>query len=148
MLSQLEALNDKFYDTGIKFCLATRGAGSTTGVPMNPSYLQTQETPGIIHVNHATLSAHTSGSTLLLNTVHNSVKGEKYLRIWIVKSIDGATSPILGYAYFPNATTTRDGIILKYNVCGNGEPGLLPNYDKGETLVHEMGHYPRIVPYF
>lgn len=138
--AQLTALNNKFNDTGMKFCLASK-AGIGTQVPMNPTYTQTQTTPGIIHVASAALSNHYSSTTDLASIPHTSITADRYLRIWVVKSIDGPTSSTLGYAYFPGYSTFQDGIVIKSNVCGYLNANLLANYNQGETLVHEVGHY-------
>jgi len=138
---QIAALNEKFYSSGIKFCLATR-AGTGTKVPMKTG-AELQPTAGIIHINNPALTAHLStpaGQQALINTAHSSVTGDKYLRIWVVNSIDGGLPGTLGYAWFPNGSG-YDGIVIRNNVFGNGSPNLLPNFSQGETLVHEVGHY-------
>lgn len=142
VMAQLNALNQKFYDTGIKFCLASK-AGTGSQVPMNQSYIQTQATPGIIHLQNTALTSHVTANNYnpLLDVVHADVRGDRYVRVFIVKTIDGPSSPILGYAYFPNGSSYFDGIVIRSNVCGNGQASLLANYNQGETLVHEMGHY-------
>jgi hypothetical protein len=50
----------------------------------------------------------------------------------------------LGYTYYPQngvAGAYFDGIVLHSEVVGGRHNGLLPLYDQGRTLVHEMGHY-------
>lgn len=137
VLQQLEALNQKFYLTGMKFCLG--GSGSNIDVPMKTSG-EIQSTKGIIHIENATLSNHLSSNfQSLLNIADNSVTPDKYLRIWVVDSIDGGIPGILGYAWFPGGF--YDGVVIRNNVFGNGTTNLLPNYNEGEVLVHEIGHY-------
>ncbi|MCG2612136.1 zinc-dependent metalloprotease [Flavobacterium sp. SM15] len=137
--SQLTALNQYFSNTGIKFCLATR-AGSGTQVPMNSGGVQS--TPGIIHIQNSTLTNHETATeqAQLMATAHSSITKEKFLRIWVVNTIDGGLPGVLGYAWFPGAQT-HDGIVIRANVFGNGSANLLPSFDQGKTLVHEVGHY-------
>jgi hypothetical protein len=97
---------------------------------------------GIIHVNNATLSNHFSNAQQdLVDTANTQITKERYLRIWVVKSIDGTASGILGYSMFPNTSYIFDGIVMRYDVFGNGNPNMFPNYNLGKVLVHEVGHY-------
>lgn len=141
--AQIDALNNKFFDTGIKFCLATR-AGSGNIVPKKND-IDVENTPGIIHINNPLLTNHvssTEGQQALLNTIHSSVTADNYLRIWIVSSINGDPPGILGYATFPFGYTAFDGIVIRNDVFGNeSSSNLIKNYKEGETLVHEVGHY-------
>lgn len=142
--AQLSALNYKFLNTGVKFCLATRVGTNSTTIPTN-STSEVQTTPGIIHINNTTLTNHISytNQQALINTAHSYITGDKYLRIWVVSSIDGQMGP-LAYAWFPNGSYVFDGIVIRNNVFGSasyGTTNLLPNYTDGETLVHEVGHY-------
>ena len=136
---QLTALNTYFFNTGIKFCLATKVNNATLPTE-NAAHVQT--TTGIIHVNSAALSNHFSNSQSgLVGTSNQQITKERYLRIWVVKTIDGPTSGILGYSMFPNTSSVFDGIVMRYDVFGNGNPNLLANYNQGKVLVHEVGHY-------
>lgn len=139
--AQMLALNDYFLNTGIKFCLATK-VGSNPVIPtVNTTDVQT--TPGIIHVNNSSLSNHSSTTAQqeLVETAHPTITRDKYLRIWIVKSIDGVNGGTLGYSMFPNTSSVFDGIVMRYNVFGNGSANLNPNYNQGKVLVHEVAHY-------
>jgi hypothetical protein len=73
-----------------------------------------------------------------------------YFNIWVAELAQG----ILGYATFPSSTllnglnnpqytghVNNDGIVVHYQVFGNGNPGLLPNHTKGRIAVHEVGHW-------
>jgi hypothetical protein len=73
----------------------------------------------------------------------------RYLNIWVsdVKS----NLDLLGYATFPvgtgmggifsgNGGPTSDGIWIKANVYGN-TGSLDPNYNRGRTATHELGHW-------
>lgn len=138
--SQILALNNHFVNTGIKFCLATK-TGTTSTIPtVNTS--DVQSTPGIIHVANASLSNHSiSQQQQLVATAHSSIVRNRYLRIWVVKSIGGTASGILGYSMFPNTSQVFDGIVVRADVFGNGNANMLANYNQGKVLVHEAGHY-------
>jgi hypothetical protein len=74
---------------------------------------------------------------------------QDYLNIWVCKITD-----FLGYTQFPvsnlpglengspNATT--DGVVIAYDVFGSVDDGsfnLDPQYNKGRTVTHEIGHF-------
>jgi hypothetical protein len=138
VLDQLAALNNYFSNYGINFCLATKTGG--TDITPNGGI---QSTPGIIHFNtpQTNTTTTTAGITSLVNIFHSSINRSRYLRIWVVNSINGSSSGILGYSMFPNASPIFDGIVMRYDAFGNGNPNLLTNYNLGKTLVHEVGHY-------
>ena len=72
---------------------------------------------------------------------------QKYLNIWVVKTIDNMGSTggvILGYAqlpYFGGAAT--DGIVLRSDVVGSIGTALtgIDGNGKGRTATHEVGHW-------
>lgn len=145
VISQIDALNDYYQGTGFNFCIATKkGNGS---IPNNGFY-NTQDTPGIIHVQNFNLTTHDIESERDdLMALASSTPSSQYLRIWVVKDIYyNGPSNILGYTMFPEATDIFDGIVVKASVFGNADTCTscyLPNgnYKKGKTLAHEMGHY-------
>lgn len=140
VVTQISALNDYFFNTGIKFCLGTKVNGANPIPTVNASDVQT--TAGIIHVNNAILSNHFSNAQQgLVDTANTQITKDRYLRIWVVKSIDGTASGILGYSMFPNTSYVFDGIVMRYDTFGNGNPNMLVNYNLGKVLVHEVGHY-------
>ena len=74
---------------------------------------------------------------------------EDYLNIWVANLSD-----VLGYAQFPvsglpgleNSSTNRltDGVVISYTVVGSIDDGafnLQPNFRKGRTTTHEVGHF-------
>jgi PKD repeat protein len=132
--SQLDALNDYFFDYGIKFCKATKAGTS----PLN----------AISRFGVASLASHDSATeqAALVNLTGNAT-ADKYLRIWIVNTIDGPTSPIQAYSSLaPYVSFAFDGIVIKNSVFGNeNDPlcncSLLYRKNTGKTLVHEIGHY-------
>lgn len=139
--TQLATLNSKFSASGIKFCLATRAATGSSIPLATTSDPQTQATPGIIHYQKASLLNHLSspsGMAALVATANPAVTAERYLRIWVVTSIDGPLPGILGYAGLP--FSTFQGIVMRNNAFGT-KPANLSQYNEGEVLVHEVGHF-------
>lgn len=64
---------------------------------------------------------------------------EKYLNVWVVKTIGEAG--VAGYAYFPNdvdATPNRDGVIILNDYIGSIGTGAAFS---SRALTHEIGHY-------
>lgn len=75
---------------------------------------------------------------------------EDYLNIWVIKF-----QGFLGYAQFPvssglpgledeNNNRLTDGVIVDYRVFGTSDAGpftLDPQYDKGRSTTHEVGHF-------
>ncbi len=112
-------------DTEIEFCLAQQ---TPDGQPTN----------GIIRkdVNQSNI-----GSTK--NYYQPNLGGTQiwdpryYLNVWICEIND----TLLGFTYLPGeAQPNFDGVVLNYKVCGDGLP-TKPPYNKGRTLVHEVGHW-------
>ncbi len=59
----------------------------------------------------------------------------KYLNIWVVKSMSASHASAAAYSYTPgNAPTGGDGIITLYNYVGT-------NSGNSHTLSHEVGHW-------
>lgn len=141
--AQLDALNNYYNPYGINFCLGTK-----VGNVSIPSGLGVQNTPGIIHYNSTTNSIHYANTTGIqgLNNliIGNNTYRNNFLRIWVVKSINGIASPpnvVAGYSMFPNASPIFDGVVIRSDVFGNGTSNLIPGLNLGKTLVHEVGHF-------
>jgi hypothetical protein len=47
---------------------------------------------------------------------------------------------LLGYAQFPGGDPASDGVVILYSAFGRTGT-LIPNYDKGRTATHEVGHW-------
>ena len=146
--SQITALNTYFNVYGINFCLATKWLSLTIAQASGPGGIST--TQGIFHVNNASLSNHygtPTGQNGLLGLTGNYVSGANLLRIWVVKSIEGINSGILGYSSFPFSNLPFDGIVMRSDAFGNGSDPicssctLLPGNNLGKVLAHEVGHY-------
>ena len=117
-------------DLGIQFVLAQRDPDC------NP-------TNGINRVDGSGVSGYVAGGinqSTTLGTDEINIKNlsrwdnTRYYNIWIVDKIDGndGTSGqfIAGYAYFPGAPSTLDGIVMLATQMVRGQ----------KTLPHEMGH--------
>jgi hypothetical protein len=74
---------------------------------------------------------------------------QDYLNIWVCKITD-----FLGYTQFPVSTlpglengspnATTDGVVIAYEAFGSADDGnfaLDPQYNKGRTATHEIGHF-------
>jgi hypothetical protein len=63
-----------------------------------------------------------------------------YLNLWIGK--DDSGNDILGYAQFPASTpANEDGVVISYQSWGGNTCYTIPDYNKGRTATHEIGHY-------
>lgn len=63
-----------------------------------------------------------------------------YLNLWI--GDDEGTGDILGYAHFPGTTpVAEDGVFINYRSWGSSTCYTLPDYNKGRSATHEIGHY-------
>lgn len=87
-------------------------------------------TTGIIR----TQSAFTNNARDNVKTISRGWDKDKYLNIWLVRSIQNSSGQgiVLGYAYFPTIESrTSSGIVARYDV---GDRYLT-------TMAHELGHY-------
>ncbi|THF48517.1 PKD domain-containing protein [Flavobacterium supellecticarium] len=142
--SQITALNSYFNPHGINFCLATKAGNIAI-----PSSGGTQTTPGIVHLLSTALTDHDAQTEQqnLVNIAGTTISSNRYLRIWVVKSISntGAAGTTLGYSMFPNTSPIFDGVVIRSDVFGSAQYcqncNLMPNYNLGKTLVHEVGHF-------
>src|SRR6185436_16466577 len=67
----------------------------------------------------------------------------KYLNIWIVKSIEntsGNPGDIIGFAQFPGGSALTDGVVLRYDYTGSIGTAA-SNNGVGRTATHEIGHW-------
>ncbi len=73
---------------------------------------------------------------------------DRYLNIWVVNFIEGASQGVtLGYSMYPSTVVgdfygRLDGIMAVYNAVG--EIGA-SSPDRGRTLTHEVGHYLNLI---
>ncbi|MBX2966163.1 MAG: T9SS type A sorting domain-containing protein [Cyclobacteriaceae bacterium] len=107
-------------------------------------------TTGIVRVQ----GSKSSWSTLLDNITlksHSYWPSQHYLNIWVT-NLSGNT---LGAAQFPvstlegleayqNGLAQTDGVVIDYEAFGSNDYGpfnLEPQYNKGRTATHEIGHF-------
>lgn len=145
--SQIDALNQYFEPLNIEFCLATRAGDNTTEIPVANTATDVQDPtePGIIRVNRPDLIHNFYTSEASLGATANSlITKQRYLRIWIVKTIEGSDLQ-KGYAYFPGSSSAVEGVVIRSDVFGKAGSGcacnLDPHFVQGTILVHEIGHY-------
>ncbi len=118
----------------IEFVLAKR----------NPEGLPTT---GIVRAQGPKLSFTINDSYELKSTSY--WPAEEYLNLWVCNNTD-----YLGYSQFPvsplaglaNSSNNRltDGVVIAYQAFGSSDDGafdLEPNYNKGRTATHEIGHF-------
>lgn len=132
-LSSNHQFYDRIGDTEIEFCIATEDPWGqiTTGIERK-------------YVSKSSFSYSGNLNDADENYIKKSNKGgldawdtDKYLNIWIANFTDGT----LGFASFPNDNAgIKDGIVIHYRVFGT-IGNLLPDYNKGRTTTHEIGHW-------
>lgn len=62
----------------------------------------------------------------------------KYLNMWVVQFADGT----LGISTFPGTIPANEnGYLCDYRAWGSGAAYLYPDFNKGRTATHEIGHY-------
>ena len=114
-------------DCEIQFCLAQRTPGG-------------QITNGIIHKYTATTTfndyEHTKSNA---DGGDDAWDASKYLNVWVAAFTN---SNFLGIGTFPNSVPPEDdGIVINYKACGRIGDHLMPHYNKGRSLTHEIGHW-------
>lgn len=118
---------------GIQFCFAQIASnGSSDWASFGSDHA------GITRHQHPFLSTIVTGGEVPLQALYG-FPADEYLNIYVVESIAGGT---LGYSDFTGAT----GVVIEAQVTGNEDDpscncSLLPGYELGMVLVHEMGHF-------
>jgi hypothetical protein len=123
-------------DVHFQLAQRDRNCNATTGiVRVNASATSGYGTNGITSANETTIKA--------LSIWPNS----EYVNIWIVSEIDNndGGAGTQGYAYFPGASSDKDGIVALYNAFGYDPTGTLgynlKSYtNRNLTANHEFGH--------
>jgi Pregnancy-associated plasma protein-A/Secretion system C-terminal sorting domain len=138
VISQINVLNEDYNrygrgfntdpvgaDIQIRFCLAT----------VDPSGQPTQGYEFVDYPGSADVDPYTEDDALKEAA---SWDPKRYLNIYVVRRIGGAT--VKGYAFFPDevAGTFKDGVVIDYRYFGSlaGTSASL-----GRTCSHEVGHY-------
>jgi hypothetical protein len=138
-------------NTGIQFCFAVTN-------PTGGALAQ----PGIDRINGATMgwtNPATVNNITLVDLFNNVIKPAtiwdptKYFNVWV--SAKSADPGILGFGLFPAGTgltgipggtaniegPTTSGVYCYAKCFGNTGTVYSPDYDKGRTMTHEVGHY-------
>jgi len=63
----------------------------------------------------------------------------RFLNIWVGNISDGSPKTLCGYSTFPGDPAKVDGVVINYKTFGI--PGLIPQFNKGRTATHEIGHW-------
>ncbi|TNE53575.1 MAG: T9SS type A sorting domain-containing protein [Bacteroidetes bacterium] len=132
-------------DTEIQFCLAQRdpSGNPTTGIlRVDGSGVTGYATKGVCDAGGGT-GTDNENAVKALSKWDNT----KYYNVWIVTEINdnNAGSGTQGYAYFPGASSAKDGTIILYNSFGYDPDGSigynLKSYtNRNITFIHELGH--------
>ncbi|NNC94140.1 MAG: T9SS type A sorting domain-containing protein [Chitinophagales bacterium] len=113
-------------DPLIEFCLAT------TDPSGNP-------TDGITRTftNTTSFDSNTNDMKSASSGGKDPWPAAQYLNVWVCE----LQGNVLGFAYFPGAPASIDGIVCDPNVFGATGSHLLSGYQDGRTMTHEVGHY-------
>ncbi|KAF5387934.1 hypothetical protein D9615_000124 [Tricholomella constricta] len=118
--AQIDVLNEDFASTGLSYVLAdtTRTVNSNWFVNVGPS-------------------------KTLQTTMKNALRqgGAADLNVYSVGFQSAADNGLLGYATFPSSYASRpkdDGVVLLFSSLPGGST---TNYNRGQTLTHEVGHW-------
>lgn len=155
VLGQMEALNFAFsggedgVDTHIRFCLAQEPSPGTQWTDLNEPGVMRYANDQVIYHDITAL-----GQQGLLNITHNNPGDfpfDNYLNIWSVQTIN---SGVIGYSPLPilleaggTPLSELDGVVMINEAIGSvdfGNTGMNGNYEHGNVLVNEVGHYLRL----
>ena len=67
----------------------------------------------------------------------DAVNPESALNFWVCDLSGG----LLGYAQFPGGNVSTDGVVVDYQAFGTTASYLYPEFNKGRTATHEVGHW-------
>ncbi len=154
ILSQIDVINKDFQrlntDAGNTPPLFAPVAGS-----MDIEFVLAQRDPnGLPTTGIVRLNGGQSAWSLAEETTFKALShwpAEDYLNIWVLNFSGG----FIGYAQFPVSTlpgledyqdglAETDGVVVDYQAFGSDDYGsfdLDPNFNKGRTLTHELGHF-------
>ncbi|MCB0667176.1 MAG: hypothetical protein KDC80_15215 [Saprospiraceae bacterium] len=141
--SQLDVLNEDFNSVitsptqwhevaanpEMQFCLATRDPFGNATCGITRTYTDSTE----FHIQTSVKDESTGGIS--------GWPARDYLNIFICDIAN-----LRGYATFPDAEDSIDGVVLDYLSVGRGEEFAFsdPNYNLGRTGTHEVGHWLRL----
>ena len=67
----------------------------------------------------------------------DAVEATTALNVWVCDLGSG----LLGYAQFPGGNSATDGVVIDYQAFGTTGSNLYPEFNKGRTATHEVGHW-------
>ncbi|TFL05662.1 hypothetical protein BDV98DRAFT_601004 [Pterulicium gracile] len=118
--ASISVLNAAYVGTGLSFVLAA------TDRTVNSGWF-------------SSAAPSTSQQTAMKNALRKG--GAADLNVYSVGFTSGSGAGLLGYATFPSsyrATNKDDGVVLLYSSVPGG---TATNYNQGDTLTHEVGHW-------
>jgi hypothetical protein len=118
--AQIDVLNEDFSSTGLNFVLVNTTRTTNSGWFNNAGPSNSQQT--------AMKNALRAGGAADLN-------------VYSVGFKSSSTSGLLGYATFPTSYSSApkdDGVVFLYSTVPGGTTA---NYNGGQTLTHEVGHW-------
>jgi len=140
--SQIDALNADFSRTNNDFnkvpsVFAKVSANTNIRFELAKVDPMGRPTTGIIH-KKSTRMMWTDDDKIksVANGGSTTWDSRSYLNIWVCNTVPGLT----GYATFPGADRTIDGIVVRYDAFGTTGKVVAP-FNKGRTLTHEVGHW-------
>lgn len=151
IVSQIKTLNEDFRRKPNTPGFNTHPDGADTQIEFFLAQTDPQGNPanGIVRINR-NLIPPTSGATdlITLSSAYSYWDPEHYLNIWCWDV--GFHGIYFGRSTFPVSSlkglsmeeeTIADGVFINAINFGHGENNVLPNYDGGRTLTHEVGHF-------
>ncbi len=144
IMSQLAVLNEDFRllnsnidtfwsnvigDAEIEFCLATRDIYGNATCGITRTYTDSTE----FHIQTSVKDESTGGKS--------GWEAQKYLNMFVCDIAN-----LRGYATFPDAEDSIDGIVIDYLSFGRGAQFIFddPRFNQGRTGTHEVGHWLRL----
>ncbi|MGZ8537878.1 MAG: M43 family zinc metalloprotease, partial [Flavisolibacter sp.] len=114
----------------IRFCLARR---TPTGLLTNGIERRSSSTGSNFMASPDPIKHASSGGL-------DQWDPNSYLNIWV--GADATGQGIAGYAQFPESLpAAEDGVFINYQTFGSNSCYVDPNFNRGRTATHEIGHY-------
>ncbi|HEV7331218.1 MAG TPA: zinc metalloprotease [Flavisolibacter sp.] len=135
--SQLAVLNADFQKKNAEL---TKSGVYLAGYPLasvpNCNIQFTQQT---VIRKRTTVSSFSSNDAVKFNSQGGSdaVNATSALNLWVCDLSGG----LLGYAQFPGGSASTDGVVIDYQAFGTTASYLYPEFNKGRTGTHEVGHW-------
>lgn len=138
--SQIDVLNEDFNRTNAD-AINTPACFQPYAAVSNIHFVLAKRDPNGNATNGITRTATANTSFSSNNYVkfnsyggHDAWSTTQYLNIWVCNLGIG------GYATYPGASASVDGVVVRYD-CFGRVGTLLPSYNKGRTSTHEVSHW-------